>query len=53
MLVNAICESITTNITGFVQLLAVAIISQPITICQKIQSKKLPSCPSQKHEIIK
>ena len=43
ILVKAICDSITTNITGLVQVLAVAKINQPITICQKIQSKKLPS----------
>jgi hypothetical protein len=50
--VKAICESITTAITGLDHAPAVRSKILPITICQKIHSRKLPSCPSQKQEIM-
>ncbi len=42
------CTSATTAITGASQPLARAMRMLPSTTCQKVQSRKLPSWPSQK-----
>ena len=42
------CMKLTTVITGASHFLARQISTQPNTQCQKLQSIKLPSCPSQK-----
>src|SRR5678809_374320 len=45
---NSTCAKLTTVITGASHSLSFLININPSTQCQMLQSKKLPSCPSQK-----
>ncbi len=53
MEVSTTCDRLRMLITGLSQLREVRIRIRPITTCQKIHSRKLPSWPSQKQDIMK
>ena len=52
MLTRKACTVANTASTGASHCLLKRMMARPITTCQNIQSRKLPSCASQKQEIM-